>query len=263
MPKRTRRCVAAVVAVAALAVGCQFHYPSNAPPVRTGGYGAPDHVEGRELSGGVSPSARFYDETTVVRLGVDPSLVFGITDTVAIELGGSYAVQEQAMGFGGIRLTIPRSVTHGSVAIDFGFGGGGGTGGAQCGNGRMPKSEREKETEDEESDESSDLITWSCDGGESWDGKGWLQRTAYGGYFDVGFSWWLRWPVAVFWRPRVQVSGGENLPVTLWFDVVVGPHVKSDKIDFHFGLAPTIYHTEWETRFLLGLEFGLSYSSKD
>ena len=242
--------ILSATAVAWLASAC---IQSNAPPVRTGGFGAAGRIEGGEKSFGISPSVRLGEGSTTVRAGIDPAFVAGINDYAAIEIGGSFAIKLQAMGWAGVRLTVPRSVTQSSLAVDFGIGGGAGAGGERCNNELLP--------EDDDDDGMFDLDDESCDGGGEWDGVPWHGRIAGGGYVDIGFAWQVRKWVAIYVRPRVQLSAAEGVPLTAWYDLVVGPQFTFRKVDFHFGVAPTVFQNEWQQAFLIGVELGVSAGS--
>ena len=264
MTRRNRaEVIISLIAASALAAAC---YPTNAPPVRTGGFGGAGRVEGGEVSAGLSPSARMFEDVTGMRFGVDPNAVVGITDWAAVEVGGSFAAKQQAMAFAGLRFTIPRSATHGSLAIDFGLGGGAGVGGVRCGNEAPP----EEDDEDGE-DDGWFLSTPHCegdpesaDGWDAWDHVAWQDRKAGGGYFDLGLTWHVARTLPIFFyvRPRVQVSDAEGVPLTEWFDLGFGPQFKFKRFDFHFGVTPTVYHNDWQTHFLLGFEIGLDFSTR-
>jgi hypothetical protein len=186
--------LALAIGVAVVAVGCG---PTYAPPVRSDHYGAPEDMQPGSMDLGVAAG------TTIAG-----SARYSVRRWASVEAGLGAIRSPWMILFVGPRFTgrVPLTPTGFVFANgDVEAGAGVGVGGELCGN------------SDEHGCNADDL---------EWDGREWWERTAGGAYLGGGGA--LRighrrtFAVAVYGRTRLQVSGADGIPVTMWWTAVVG-----------------------------------------
>ncbi len=182
--------------------------PVYSPPMRTTHYGAPGHVTPGQGRIGVAA-------TSVGSFG--PSFDWPLSENWLIEASGDLRFDydgDWMMGALGARHTfrdlfgVDATRVNG-LHVDVAFGVGVGVGGAS-GN---------EAWEGEDGSSSYGFVS---------DGKTNLERTALGGYAEVGLGYRMSDLFSPFVRSRFQVSTAEGLPVTLFTSALAG-------IDFTFG----------------------------
>ena len=188
-----RVAVTTVVAVAALAAGCDPYY---APPLRAVQYGAPARLEEGRVEVGLAAGGLDLPDVLSPHLGV------GVRDWLAIEAGGNFVAapsrQAWALGFVGPRFSYaPHRERRVHLISDFELGVGAGVGGVRDGN--APPSPDCKD----------------CDG------LGGYDRVAGGGYAGFGVGAQIAW-FSLYGRARVETTTATNVPTTVWPSASVG-----------------------------------------
>ncbi len=212
-----------------VAAGCA---PSYAPPPRTAHDGAAGRLEAREASfGGAYQFAGTSGEARV-RLPA--------TDRLWLEAGGTFG-ESFALGTLGARINAYDSGRMPvRVVLDVDFGVGAGLGGELCGNGASGES--------------------SCDGGRAQaDGRGWLDRFAYGGYLGGGIALHVTRGFAPFARVRLQLSETTNVPTTYWGSAVAGVDFRYESVSWYGAIGVGGFTNAFDDEAGLLLETGLTF----
>jgi hypothetical protein len=161
--------------------------PSYSPLIRGPAAGAPGRMrEGRLAIGGTAAGI------TAPNVG-GPHLALGVSDLVALEVGGNFWADHWAMGWTGARITWwARREQEVRFAFDVELGVGVGVGGElHDAKGNVP------------------------DGYQS------LERRAGGGYAGFGVALHWRW-LAAYARVRLEESFAEHIPATSWPSAIGG-----------------------------------------
>ncbi len=195
-----RRCSRALLPATLVALAASGCVPVYAPPARGVQYGAPGRVRAGDLEIGGTMIGVYAPN------GGSAHIAYGLSDRVAIEAGGTVAVAPagpesgsfvMGMGWVGGRFTRPRRSWGVSLLLDGELGIGAGAGGESC------------------ASNASNQTVCGHDGLRPW------TRPAFGGYQGGAVGLAYRW-FSLYGRARVEESGGENVPVTLWPSAMLG-----------------------------------------
>lgn len=172
--------------------------PTFAPPVRSGMYGAPGRLADSSFEVGGSSTQRGMG-------GLFEGFV--VAPGLAVEVGGDLSALDEdarwAMGWVGARYTIDqvRQESGDGLSMDVEAGFGAGVGG------RLADDDTQ-----------------------------WFDRPAGGGYVGFGLGWHAEWFTA-FGRGRLQVTGAEDVPVTLWWQAVIGPEAAIGPVSLYVAIG--------------------------
>ena len=171
-----------------LGAGC---YPAYSPPARTAHYGAPAAAKAGRMEIGTSLNAN--------AIGGGGFADLALTDDVQLDLGADFADDMFAVGFLGARYMPLNRLTRGrrvKPTLDLEAGLGVGVGGEHC-----------WEFDDEDGGDCDDIA--------------WDERATGGGYLGAGVGFNAAW-FDLFARARMQVTGAESAPTTMWATLLVG-----------------------------------------
>ncbi len=192
--------------------------------------------------------------------GAGLGLSVGIADWLAIQ-GGAELAMRALMGNLGVRLSYGAKQSEGhGFALDIGIGGGVGKGGVRCNN-TVNHYYDEEYTPTMGPAGLGDDNTSPCPEDKLWDVAEWHERLAWGGYVDIGLGGYVSRHFGMFVRPMVQYSRSDNVSNTTWVAFYMGPNFfwgRSNLVSFHFSLGPGIYVNEWDSRWHLVGEMGVS-----
>jgi hypothetical protein len=211
-----------------LAFGYGACRTTSSPPIRNADFGAPGHLQEGRIEIAAAGGAQLLSDT-FPKGDLAPSLALSATDWMTFELGGSWAPNTAAVGWGGLRATplLPWKTAAQGLSLDIAIGGGGGVGGKVCDN---------EELEPEDSN-------INCPGRMEWDGLEWYERSLWGVYAEAGLGYHFRKWLALYWRPRWQLSKSENVPYTNWVTAfVVSQFTIREIFNIHIGVAPSFCH---------------------
>lgn len=172
--------------------------PTFAPPVRSGVYGAPGRLADASFEVGGSSTQHGTG-------GLFEGFI--VAPGLAVEVGGELSALNDdakwAMGWVGARYTMDhlRQESGNGLSADVEAGVGAGAGG------RLYD-----------------------------DATEWFDRPAGGGYLGTALGWHAEWFTA-FGRARIQLTGARDVPVTAWWQAVIGPEAAIGPVSIYVAIG--------------------------